>query len=128
MLTLCLVLASLAALLHVAFFAMESLLYSRPAVHTRFGTRSEDVEATRPWAFNQGFYNLFLAVGTLVGVALATADDPTTGLALVLFGCGSMVAAALVLVVPQPQMARAAAVQGVLPAVAVVLAVVELAR
>ncbi|MEN0129246.1 MAG: DUF1304 domain-containing protein [Brevundimonas sp.] len=127
MLTLCLVLASLAALLHVAFFAMESLLYSRPAVHTRFGTRSEDVEATRPWAFNQGFYNLFLAVGTLVGVALATADDPTTGLALVLFGCGSMVAAALVLVVPQPQMARAAAVQGLLPAIAVVLAVIELA-
>jgi putative membrane protein len=127
-LTLCLVLASLAALIHVLFFTMESLLYSRPAVHGRFGTRPQDVEATRPWAFNQGFYNLFLAVGTLVGVVLAAGDEVSTGLALVLFGCGSMVAASLVLVVPQPQMARAAAVQGVLPALAVALAVVELTR
>ena len=126
MLTTCLVLASLAAFVHVLFFAMESLLYSRPAVHGRFGTRSEDVAATKPWAFNQGFYNLFLAVGTFVGVVLAAGDEVTTGLALVLFGCGSMVAAALVLVIPQPQMARAAAIQGVLPALAVVLAIVEL--
>ncbi|MDM7832437.1 DUF1304 domain-containing protein [Cellulomonas edaphi] len=127
MLAICLVLASLAALLHVVFFAMESLLFARPAVHGRFGTRTEDVDAVRPWAFNQGFYNLFLAVGTLVGVALAAGAERTTGLALVIFGCGSMVAAALVLVVPKPEMARAAAVQGVVPAVAVLLAVLELA-
>jgi len=127
MLTLCLVLAALAALLHVMFFVMESVLFTRPAVHARFGTRSQDVEAATPWAFNQGFYNLFLAVGTLVGVVLAAADEATTGLALILFGCGSMVAAALVLVIPQPQMARAAAIQGTLPALAVVLAIVELA-
>ncbi|ROS27781.1 DUF1304 domain-containing protein [Cellulomonas sp. PhB150] len=126
MLTLALVLATLAALLHVMFFVMESVLFTRPAVHSRFGTRAEDVEAARPWAFNQGFYNLFLAVGTIVGVVLATGDDPTTGLALILLGCGSMVAAALVLVIPQPQMARAAAIQGVLPAFAVVLAILEL--
>jgi len=127
MLTLCLVLAALAALLHVMFFVMESVLFTRPAVHARFGTRSQDVEAATPWAFNQGFYNLFLAVGTLVGVVLAAADEATTGLGLILFGCGSMVAAALVLVIPQPQMARAAAIQGTLPALAVVLAIVELA-
>ncbi|HWJ84743.1 MAG TPA: DUF1304 domain-containing protein [Cellulomonas sp.] len=126
MLTFCLVLASLAALMHVLFFVMESVLFTRPAVHGRFGTRTQDVEAAKPWAFNQGFYNLFLAVGTIVGVVLATGDDPTTGLALILFGCGSMVAAALVLVIPQPQMARAAATQGLLPALAVILAVLEL--
>jgi len=127
MLTICLVLAALAALLHVMFFVMESVLFTRPSVHGRFGTRSQDVEAAKPWAFNQGFYNLFLAVGTLVGVVLAEADEVTTGLALILFGCGSMLAAALVLVIPQPQMARAAAIQGTLPALAVVLAIVELA-
>ncbi|WP_315095015.1 DUF1304 domain-containing protein [uncultured Cellulomonas sp.] len=120
------VLAVLAALLHVLFFAYESVLFERPEVHARFRTRTEDVPAVQPWAYNQGFYNLFLAVGTLVGAGLALAGQETVGLALVLFGCGSMLAAAIVLVVTDRRMVRAAATQGLFPLLAVVLAVAAL--
>lgn len=119
------VFAVLAALLHVLFFAYESLLFERPEVHARFRTATQDVPAVKPWAYNQGFYNLFLALGTLVGVAvLAGTED--VGLALILFGCGSMLAAALVLVATDRRMARAALTQGLFPALAVLFAIVAL--
>ena len=120
------VFAVLAALLHVLFFAFESILFERPDVHARFQTRTQDVPAVKPWAYNQGFYNLFLALGTLVGVALALVGTEDVGLALILFGCGSMLAAALVLVATDRRMARAALTQGLFPALAVLFAIVAL--
>ena len=120
------VFAILAALLHVLFFAYESVLFERPDVHARFQTRTEDVPAVKPWAYNQGFYNLFLAIGALVGAVLALAGQETVGLALILFACGSMVSAALVLVVTNRSMARAAVTQGAFPLLAVIFAVVAL--
>ena len=33
-----------------------------------------DAETTRPLAFNQGFYNLFLAVAAFLGVVLVFSD------------------------------------------------------
>ena len=120
------VFAILAALLHVLFFAYESVLFERPDVHARFQTRTEDVPAVKPWAYNQGFYNLFLAIGALVGAVLALAGQETVGLALILFACGSMVSAALVLVVTNRSMVRAAATQGAFPLLAVIFAVVAL--
>ena len=126
MLILAAVFAVLAALLHVLFFAYESVLFERPEVHARFQTRTEDVPAVKPWAYNQGFYNLFLAIGALVGVVLALAGEETVGLALILLACGSMLAAALVLVATDRAMVRAAATQGTFPLLAVVFAVVAL--
>ena len=120
------VFAVLAALLHVLFFVYESVIFDRPEVHARFRTRTEDVPAVKPWAYNQGFYNLFLAIGALVGVVLALSGQETVGLALVVFACGSMLAAALVLVATNRAMARAAATQGTFPLLAVVLAVLAL--
>ncbi|GEL95489.1 hypothetical protein CCO02nite_21470 [Cellulomonas composti] len=110
---------------------MEAVLFRRPAVHARFATRAQDVDAVAPWALNQGFYNLFLAVVAAVGavLALAGADGSTgrtVGLALVLAGCGSMLAASLVLLATDRRMARAAAMQGTVPLVAVVAAVLAL--
>ena len=126
MLILACVFAVLAALLHVLFFAYESLLFERPAVHARFRTATQDVPAVKPWAYNQGFYNLFLAVGALVGVVLALAGEESVGLALVLLACGSMLAAALVLVATTRAMARAAVTQGMFPLLAVGCAVLAL--
>ncbi len=46
-----------AALVHVWFFALESVLFERPTVFRRFGLRSaEEAAVVRPMAFNQGFY------------------------------------------------------------------------
>jgi putative membrane protein len=120
------VFAALAALLHVFIFLMESVLWMRPATWKRFGLSSQEEAATiRPMALNQGFYNLFLAIGIFVAFFLL--PHPTLHLAgemLILFCCGSMVAAALVLIISNPKLARAAVTQGVLPLLAVIALVI----
>ena len=121
-----LVAAALAVVLHVWIFVMESVLWTTPRVRATFGVTSDaQAEHTRPLAFNQGFYNLFLAVVTGVGVVLvATGNEAggqrAAGIALLVAGTGSMLAAALVLVLSDRSKARAAGVQGTLPLVALV--------
>ena len=113
------VLAVLAALLHVYIFVLEAFRWNEPSTRRTFGVSEEDAKVLAPMAFNQGFYNLFLAVITFVGVATLGADH-ATGVALALAGTGSMVSAAVVLVAHDRSMARAALVQGTIPALAVV--------
>lgn len=109
------VLAALAAAVHVYIFVLESVLWSRPSTWRVFGLRSQaDADTTKPLAFNQGFYNLFLAIVVVVGLAL-TGVNPPAGVALLLASTISMVLAALVLVTSNRRMRRAAAVQGALP-------------
>lgn len=121
-----LVLAALAALVHVYIFTLESLTWTSPRTRATFGTTPEGAEATRELAFNQGFYNLFLAVVAAAGVVATATGATSVGAALVLAGTGSMLAAALVLVLSSPAKARAAAVQGVFPLLAVVATLVGL--
>ena len=122
-----LVIAGLAALLHVYIWVMESLTWTSPRTRATFGTSEEEARATKELAFNQGFYNLFLALVTLGGIAAHLADETTVGATLVLTGTGSMVAAGLVLLVSSPGKARAALTQLTLPLVAVVLLAIGLA-
>ena len=114
--------AALAALLHVFIFVMESVLWMRPATWKRFGLTSQAEAATiRPMALNQGFYNLFLAIGIFVAFFLL--PHPTlhaAGEMLILFCCASMLAAALVLIISNPKLARAAITQGIFPLIAVI--------
>lgn len=66
--------AFLAAALHVYIFTMESFTWTRPATWKRFGLASQaDAETTKPLAYNQGFYNLFLAIGAFIGAGLVAA-------------------------------------------------------
>jgi putative membrane protein len=113
-----LVLVSIAALIHVYVFVLESLTWTSPRTREIFGVRSaEEAAATRLLAFNQGFYNLFLAVGTLVGVGLVLVATPHSFfLGLVVFGAASMAAAGVVLAVSQPKLLRAALIQLLPPA------------
>jgi putative membrane protein len=126
MLTAGLVLAGIAALLHVYIFFMESLAWTRPGTRAVFGTTAEEAEATKELAYNQGFYNLFLAVVTAIGIVLTAADKDEVGPALVLAGVGSMLAAAIVLVTANPARASAATKQGLVPLLAVVAVVIGL--
>lgn len=126
MITAGLIAASLAALLHVYIFVMESLTWTTPRTRATFGLSAEEADATREMAFNQGFYNLFLAIVTGIGVGAALAGQRSVGIALVLAGVGSMLAAALVLLVSSPDKARAAVTQGVFPLLAVLLVAVGL--
>lgn len=121
------VFAALAALLHVYIFVMESVQWTQPRIWKRFGlTDQAAAETTKPLAYNQGFYNLFLAIGTAIGLVLylSGAEDSAlraAGLALVLFSLGSMVAAALVLLTTGGRYLRAALLQGTLPLIGFVL-------
>ncbi len=116
-----------AAVIHLVIFVLESILWTRPAVWRLFGLRSqEQAETMRPMAFNQGYYNLFLAIGAGSGLVLLGAGDlAQAGLALAIFACASMVLAAVVLVASSPKLVRAAAVQGVAPLLGVLLLVLS---
>lgn len=111
------ILAGLAALTHVYIWVLESVLWSTPSTYRTFGVQSaEEAETLRPMAYNQGFYNLFLAFGVVVGIVLAWVDEfHSAGLAVMLFACLSMVLAAVVLITSNRRMARAALVQGAFP-------------
>ena len=122
-----LIFAILAALLHVYIFVMESLTWTSPRTRATFGTTPETAETTKELAFNQGFYNLFLAIVTAVGMVAVFTGHRAVGAALVFAGVGSMLAAALVLLLSSPDKARAAITQGTLPLIAVVLLVIGLA-
>jgi putative membrane protein len=112
--------AAVAAAVHVWFFVLESVWFMRPAVWRRFGLASEaDARVVRSFAFNQGFYNLFLAAGVALGLALVAAGEVGAGRAVALFALGSMVAAGIVLFLHNPGFLRAAAVQAGPPLVAV---------
>ncbi len=122
-----LVLAGLAALLHVYIFSMESFAWTTPRVRKTFGMTEAQAVATKEMAFNQGFYNLFLAVAVIVGIAFFAAGSPVIGSALVFAGAGSMLAAALLLLLTSPDKRRAAITQGVFPLLAVIALIVGLA-
>ena len=110
-----------AAGLHVLFFILESVTFTQPSVAARFGlTTPEQIAAVRPMAFNQGFYNLFLAIGIVGGLALVVTGSVDAGRAIVLFACACMVGAGAVVFVSSRRFARSAAIQAVPPLVAIV--------
>ncbi|MCV7135909.1 DUF1304 domain-containing protein [Mycobacterium hodleri] len=113
--------AALAAVLHVYIWILESFRWTAPRTRATFGTSAEEAETTKLMAFNQGFYNLFLAVVTVVGVAFTISGGTRVGAALLFAGVGSMLAAAAVLLASAPDKARSAVVQGAFPLLAVVL-------
>jgi putative membrane protein len=116
------VFVGLAALLHVYIFWMESIAWTRPETWRRFGVADQaSADVTRPMAYNQGFYNLFLGLGAALGLVLWWTGHETAGRTLALFCTGSMVAAATVLVTTGRGYLRAALSQGTVPLVGFVL-------
>jgi putative membrane protein len=126
MITAGLVFAGLAGLLHVYIFTMESLTWTSPRTRATFGTTAEEAETTKLLAFNQGFYNLFLAIVTGIGIAAVALGHNAIGAALVFAGVGSMASAAVVLLASSPDKARAALTQGTFPVLAIALLVIGL--
>ena len=116
------VVIGLAALLHGYIFWMESIAWTRPEVWRRFGVADQAAaDTTRPMAYNQGFYNLFLGLGAALGIVLLALGHDTPGRTLMLFCTASMVLAATVLVTTGRGYARAALIQGTLPLIGLVL-------
>ncbi|MDQ2670457.1 MAG: DUF1304 domain-containing protein [Gemmatimonadota bacterium] len=119
----------LAAVIHLFIFFLESIVWSKPSTWKRFGLKTQaEADIVRPMAFNQGFYNVFLAIGAGVGlVMLGSPAWAQGGLALAIFACASMVLAAAVLITSSPKLWRAALVQGVAPLLGIAFLVIALA-
>jgi len=107
-----------AGIVHLGFWLMESVRWRQPAVWKRFGVSSKEEADTLAFAMlNQGYYNLFLAIGAIVGAILVPTDlaGRTT---LLGYCCLFMLGAALVLFAARRTMLQAALLQGVPPALA----------
>jgi putative membrane protein len=107
---------------------MESLWWTTPAVRARFRQTPEQAESTRLLAFNQGFYNLFLAAGVFGGLALFFLGHERPGMVLISWSCLCMAAASVVLATSAPGMRRGAVIQGAAPFLYLVLLAVHLAH
>jgi putative membrane protein len=123
------VFAVMASVLHFVIFYLESFAWAQPQTWRRFGLRSQDeADTVKPMAYNQGWYNGFLAVGALVGVVLLTFSTATEGgYAVTLFAVLSMLTAAVVLILSSPQLARAALTQGAFPLLSALFLLLALA-
>jgi len=123
---LALVFAGLAALLHVYIFVLESVRWTQPKTWKVFGIADQQAaDVTKSMAYNQGFYNLFLAVGAAVGIVFWVVNGigDVAGRTLLVFSLGSMLAAALVLVTSGKKYLRPASIQGTLPLIGLILAI-----
>ncbi|WP_144782889.1 DUF1304 domain-containing protein [Microbacterium sp. BH-3-3-3] len=123
---LALVFAGLAALLHVYIFVLESVRWTQPKTWKVFGIADQQAaDVTKPMAYNQGFYNLFLAAGAAIGIVFWVVNGigDVAGRTLLIFSLGSMLAAALVLVTSGKKYLRPASIQGTLPLIGLILAI-----
>jgi putative membrane protein len=119
------VFAVLAGLVHVYAFVLQSLSWTSERTRRLFGIADEaEARATRVLAFNQGFYNLFLAIGAILGVVLVATGSEATGWSLVVFTCACMVGAAVVLGGTGRRYLSSALRQGAFPLIALVFAFV----
>jgi putative membrane protein len=121
-------LVGIAAAVHVYIFVLESLAWTSDRARAVFGTTPEEAGITRALAFNQGFYNLFLAIATVLGIVVVAGGQTAVGATLIFTGAGSMVAAGLVLLLSSPDKARAAAIQLTPPLLGIVVLAVGLAQ
>ncbi|MEJ0014348.1 MAG: DUF1304 domain-containing protein [Actinomycetota bacterium] len=105
------ILIFLAAAFHVYVFILESITWRSPKTWKTFGLPSQEhADIIRPMAFNQGFYNLFLALGIGVGLVLLGINS-TIGFTLMLFAALCMVGAGTVLFFSVKTSRRAAIIQ-----------------
>lgn len=112
--------AILAVAVHVFIWILESFLWTKPATTKTFGTTSEFARESKTLAFNQGFYNLFLAIVAGIGLVLLLGEHTDLGKALLFSSLGSMVLASVVLIISDRTKVRAAFVQFITPAIALV--------
>lgn len=122
-----LVLTGIAALIHVYIFYLESITWTSERARATFGTSVEETQSTKELAFNQGFYNLFLAISVAAGLLFWGFDNHTVGSTLIFVGAGSMVAASAVLFIFSADKRPAALKQGVIPALGILFLALGLA-
>ncbi len=110
--------AILPALIHLYIFALESLMWGRKRTNKVFALKPEEASSAKLklFAFNQGFYNLFLALAVFLGLCLRTGEvTQQAGSTLILYGLISMIGAGVVLILSARNLWRAGLIQ-IIPA------------
>ncbi|WP_394938121.1 DUF1304 domain-containing protein [Psychromicrobium sp. YIM B11713] len=114
--------AVLAGLIHGYFWLLESVRWRQPAAWKRFGVKDQgEADTLAEMAFNQGYYNLVIGLGSIVGAILLCTGNPTAmllGAGLVLLACLTMLVAAVVLLISKPGFILPVLIQGVAPIIA----------
>ena len=106
------ILISITALIHILFFKLESIDFMKPGVLKKFGLDSHSGELIKPWAFNQGFYNLFFAIGLILSLYLIHSGKKEAGVWLASFILLSISGAGVVLYLSTPDKLTASLIQG----------------
>jgi len=93
-------------LVHILVFVIESILWLQPIIHERALSKLnapvdasyyEQARILEVLFYNQGFYNLFVALGGIAGLVLYRAGKVQEGLTLVCYICLFALGASLVL-------------------------------
>ncbi len=123
-----LVLTGFGAVFHLVAFYLETVAWTGPRARAVFGLTAEQAEQTRAFAFNQGFYNLFLAIGVAVGTVLIVAGQTVVGASVVVTCALIMAGAGMALIASDHRRMRAGLLQAVPPAVGAATVLIGLAR
>ena len=108
-----------AGALHIGVGISEAFFFTRRGVQQFLLKKDASPPEVRLWAFSQGFYNMFLGAGAIIGAALAGSNEDV-GRALVLYTCSFMALCGIVLYVSDHRLWGGAVAQFTIPAVAVV--------
>lgn len=107
--------AAIIGIIHVYTFYLESLAWGKPATNKLFKVNAAEAAANKAFAFNQGFYNLFLAIAISLGLILQAREHFVEGTILIDYAAASVFGAGLVLLASGKSRLRPAMIQA-LPA------------
>jgi putative membrane protein len=113
----------LSILFHIVAFMLESVFFMNPKVYRQFGLlNKEEATIVKLMAFNQGFYNLFLALGMTLGLTLYINPHYTLIGSGIMIGPGvCMTGAGVILLLSEPKAWHTALVQGIPPLIILVI-------
>jgi putative membrane protein len=117
----CEIFVMISAFLHLIFFKFESIDFLKPSTLKRFNLTPEEGKVVKVWAFNQGFYNLFLAIGLMASIALLNTNFMSSGIILAQFILLTMVGADVVLIISAPKSYKAGLIQAIPATIAFIL-------
>jgi putative membrane protein len=100
------------AVIHVYVFCLETILWGKPKTNRVFGVTDANAQVMRQAMFNQGFYNLFLAIALLVGFFWSSqVGSEIQAQTLKDYGALSILGAGAVLWMSEPKLIRPALIQ-----------------
>ncbi|WP_033376800.1 DUF1304 domain-containing protein [Alloscardovia criceti] len=121
-----LIFAGISAAIHILIAYMEMYAWKGSLARKIFGGTPEEAEPFTFYAYNQGLYNLFLAIEVIAGIIVTLFAQYTIGGTLMIAGVASMTAAAIGLVLKDNSYQAAAFKQGTFPAFALVFVIIGL--